>query len=454
MKNRFIRLCLALLFILELSFTSKAEEAHWVVPIEWSTFDLSPLEGEFADDVRKILLNTNKYGLNKSWNEVRGYAAQTTPYLDLGGNTEHFVRPVSHEAFAIAISLKLNVYDPQYIGVSKAEAINRTTRMINSLAYHHKVNCGSKGWGDQWQSALWAGQAAQAAWIMWEYLTPENRELISKMTIYEADRFINYTVPYYRDLTGNVLTKGDSKAEENAWNSNILTIATAMMPKHPHYKQWIDKSIELQLSAYAAPSDTKSKQKVNGFTLNKILKGSNMESDGIVINHHIIHPDYMVAIMFNITNIWNYSLAKQKSPIASLFNADKIYYALVDLQVKDGNTMYVKTPDGKASSQMYYPQGNDWGGKRQACYWLLDIMADIFSFDNEVSIKGLEWAKERNKEMLYMQGRDSSGQYYQGKIEDRFKTREEWLAQHAAFAYLGLWMQKHKLHHLTNKKIK
>ena len=452
MKNTLIKL--SFILILFASFSLKASEAHWVVPIAWNTFDLSPVEGAFADDVRKILLNTNKYGLNKSWNEVRGYASQTTPYLDLGGNTEHFVRPVSHEAFAIAISLKLNVYDPHYVGVSKEEAINRTTRMINSLAYHHKVNRGDKGWGDQWQSAFWAAQAAQAAWIMWEYLTPENRQLISKMIIHEADRFINYDVPYYKDLEENVLIKGDSKAEENAWNSNILTIASAMMPKHPHHKEWIAKSIELQISAYAAPSDTDSKQKINGFELNKILKGSNMEANGTVVNHRIIHPDYMVCIALNIMNIWNYSLAKQKSPAASLFNADKVYYALVDLKIKDGNTIYVKTPDGKASPQMYYPDGNDWGGKRQACYWLLDILAGIFNFDKNVSVKGFDWAKERNKKMLYMQSRDSSGQYYQGAKEDSFKTREEWVAKHAAFAYLGLWMQKNKLHHLTNKKIK
>lgn len=61
------------------------------------------------------------------------------------------------------------------------------------------------------------------------------------MMVHEADRFLNYKVPYYRDITGKILSKGDTRAEENAWNSNILTIATAMMPEHNHYDGWMRK---------------------------------------------------------------------------------------------------------------------------------------------------------------------------------------------------------------------
>lgn len=53
------------------------------------------------------------------------------------------------------------------------------------------------------------------------------------MAVDEADRLIDYEVPYYRDANGNVVFKGDSKAEENSWNSTILVIAAAMMPEHP-----------------------------------------------------------------------------------------------------------------------------------------------------------------------------------------------------------------------------
>lgn len=116
--------------------------------------------------------------------------------------------------------------------MSRGEAIERTVKLIGSLAYRHKANSGKEGWGDLWQSALWAAQAATAGWMMWDFLSPEQQEMVCRMTVYEADRFLDYKVPYYRDVQGNVIYKGDSKAEENAWNSNILVIASTMMPGH------------------------------------------------------------------------------------------------------------------------------------------------------------------------------------------------------------------------------
>ena len=38
---------------------------------------------------------------------------------------------------------------------------------------------------------------------------------------------------------------------------NILAVATVMMPEHNHYGGWMWKLVELQLSAYAMPEDTR-----------------------------------------------------------------------------------------------------------------------------------------------------------------------------------------------------
>lgn len=421
-----------------------------VVPIKWNNLNTQPLRGEFENEVARILLNTNKYALNTWYKEVKKFDSQQGEYLDFSGKAEHAIRPVAHEAFALAVSLRLNVYDPKVIDVTREEAIEKTVKLVSSLAYRHKANGGKEGWGDAWQSALWAAQAATAGWMMWEFLTPEQREMVCKMMVHEADRFITYKVPYYRNLQGEIVYKGDSKAEENAWNSNILSLATVMMPEHTHWQQWMRKNVELLLSAYAAPSDLLHKSKINGLRPSEVLQGSNIEENGLVVNHGIIHPDYMCAIMHNGLNALVYGLAGMKSPKAMLFNGGKVYYALTDLDF-DGKTIYVKDEAGRASSQMFFPEGNDWGLGRQDGYWMMDMFAYAYGWDKRSSVKALDWAKARNKKMLDMQGRFDTGQYYGARSESSFNSREEWYAAQMAFGYLMLWEKQQKMIRFTNK---
>lgn len=411
-----------------------------VVPIAPEMWNRPVPEGVFADEMRYMLRLNNKYTLNKWYYEIKHLQDQTGEYFDFGGRTEHFIRPVTHHVLTLGLCLKWKVYAPAVAQVSEQQATDVTVKLIRSVAYRHKSNMGEGGWGDQWQSALWAARLASAAWVMWDDLSASDREQVCRMMVHEADRFIDYKVPYYRDLEGNILTKGDTKAEENAWNANVLTIATAMMPKHPHYDKWMRKNIELQLSAYAMPEDARKGDVIDGVVLNEVLKGSNMDSDGTVVNHNILHPDYMSAFMLNGINVWIYELAGKPSLQSSLYNGDVVYTTFTD-RLFNGKTMYQKTADGKASATIYFPEGNDWGGKRQANYWLMDVMAHLFGWDRNMSVKGLDWASARNKEMIYMLDRDTTGQYYQDIKEDRFPSREEWFGAHIAWGYLGIWLQ-------------
>ena len=424
--------------------------SSFVVPFSWKKNN-PQLSDKFSIEVRNLLLSANKFALNGWYKDKKKFDSQKGEYLSFGGRTEAQIRPVSHQVFALAVSLKWRVYDSAMTGVAAQEALSRTSHMIKSLCHYHKANAGKNGWGDAWQSALWASQTALAGWFLWDSLDESTRDDLGRMMAHEADRFLNYNVPYYKDKTGRVITPGDSKAEENAWNSTILVAANVMMPSHPHWKQWNDKAIELQLSSYATPHDNERSEVWNGFPLNQ-LNGSNMEEDGTVINHNIIHPDYMVAIMGSATNAWIYALGGMKSPLASLFNGDRVYQAMTDLKIKDGRTMYV-SENGTATVKMYYPQGNDWGNFRQANYWLMDIMADLFEWDKKCSIKAREWAAVRNNEMKRMQDRSSSGQYYQDMAEDSFPSREEWISYHLAFGYLGLWLHENSLISFTREQI-
>jgi hypothetical protein len=97
-----------------------------------------------------------------------------------------------------------------------------------------------------WQSALWATTLCQAGWLLWDQLDPPSRRLIAEIAQFEADRFLvpGYRVPYWNGKGG------DTKAEENAWNSMVLQVAAAMMPRHAHAPGWRRVCSELMVSAY------------------------------------------------------------------------------------------------------------------------------------------------------------------------------------------------------------
>ena len=421
-----------------------------VTPIRWKCLHTEVLTDSLAQQAVYLLQNGMKYAVNDWYNKVKGYGNQTDTYLDFKGNTEHYIRPVSHMAFSLATALRFHIYDERITRVKISEARDITVKLISSLAYRHKACLGEKeGWGNLWQSAWWASQTAFAAWLLWDELDDVTRSRIYDMTVYEANRFLNYNIPYYKDISGKVIYKGDSKSEENAWNSDLLVLATVMFPQHPNAATWHQRALELQLSAYASPSDINSRKKINGIRLKDFLQGSNMEENGTIINHGIVHVDYMVAFMQNAIDVLPYALTGEKAKRVSLFNGNRIYNALNNLSF-DGQTMYVRNEKGEATCRMFFPEGNDWGTGRQSNYWLMDVIAHCFGLDKGMKPTAADWMRVRGKEMIRMQQRNTNGAYYQSKNENSFASREEFLLAEITFGYLFLWADTNNYIHFSN----
>ncbi|TSC71741.1 MAG: hypothetical protein G01um101438_943 [Parcubacteria group bacterium Gr01-1014_38] len=403
-----------------------------VVPIRWAAF-----RGGTAGDVdslrvRAILVNANRYALTTWWKQ-RGWSRQRDAYLSLGGTDEAHIRPPASEAFALAISLKTGAYDPRKTGVPVAVAKERTLRLVRSLAYRHRANTPG-GWGDNWQTALWASSAGAAGWLLWDELSPTDQRFVQRMVEHEAHRFRKYRPPYYRTRAGSIRFPGDSKAEENAWNGRILQLATAMMPKHPRKEIWQEAMIALMLSAFARPADTERTDELHGRPLAEWLNGSNAESNGSVVNQGRTHPDYFTNVTDNVHAALLYTLAGLPIPEAAFFNADVVYAALVN-QPFPGGTIY-----RPGSGEIRYPEGTRWGEKRRMHFALFDVQARAFGFDRKARRRGAYWEPLHTQTVLSMQQRSKDGRTYLTAAEDTYPGREEWVADLAAQAYLTRWL--------------
>lgn len=414
-----------------------------ITPIRWSAFRGETPKDATALRVRAILGNANRYALTTWW-QRKGFNRQKGAYLSFSGTGESRIRPPASEAFALAVALKTGAYDAKKTGVSSAVAKERALRLIRSLAYRHVANAPS-GWGNHWQSALWASSAGTAGWLLWDDLSPRDQQYVRRMVEHEANRFRDYRPLYYQDISGNILFAGDTKGEENAWNGRILQLATAMMPEHPRHEAWQETMIRLMLSAFSRPTDVKRVDEFHGRPLAKWLGGSNINNDGSVMNHNRVHPDYFTNISDNVYIALVYTLAGLPVPEAALFNADTIYTALVNTPFS-GKTIY---QTGKGT--IHYPKGTRWGTQRRMHFALLDIQAQIFGFDRSAKKNGAYWEPLHTQQVLTMQKRSKDGRTYASRAEDSYPGREEWVADLAAQAYLTTWLKSRALYRVTSE---
>ena len=407
--------------------------------INWANFSKQSVpETEHLKKCKQILLNAARY--NTKWLDSKFKIAPSGDRLQIANrNSEPVIRHPSSAALGLATVIKTGIFDPQAVGVTKEALISITIKAIKGIASIHKANGGN--WGDHWQSSHWAAMVGRAGWMMWDDLDAETREMVCKFIVYEADRHIrkDYRVPYWNGKGG------DSKAEENSWESQILCLAAVMMPNHRHARAWKEICSELMISAYACKSDlTRNDVSLDGKTPRQWLRGYNLRDDGIVINHGLIHNDYMSSIGHcQMEAFLMCSLAGVPVPEAADFNFDKTYSALVTRVFpsppykKPGGTMYIP---GKA--EQYYPQGTDWSRYRFACFYLMDTYAYVLGVDKKLPHKAADWMSLRADRMLGMQSRHRDGRTYARGEFDRYLGSEQFVLWVMSDAYLLLWLKE------------
>ncbi|MEM6641433.1 MAG: hypothetical protein AAF616_00525 [Bacteroidota bacterium] len=404
-----------------------------VVPIDWTRFKDAIQSSEYTLS-SKLVANGARYSFNWAENYYE-ISPDGSHYLIENVNKEQPIRTPSSAAMGLAVAIKTKV-DETSIGASYKDLTKCAIQLVKGVVMHHKANGGK--WGDHWQSTMWAAQAGRAGWMLWESLDDETKEMICKMVIYEADRHIkpSYQIKYWNGEGGN------SRAEENSWDSMPLQLAIAMMPSHPNVQAWKNISSKLLVSAYSIKNDmNRKKPKIDGKSPSEWLDGYNVREDGIVINHGLLHNDYMSSIAhLQMSGFMVFSLANQIVPQALDFNFRLIYKTLVTKQfesppyVEPGGTMYIA-----GSPEQYYPQGTDWSQYRYACYYGMDALTDVLEYDKKLP-KASNWVKLRGERILELQSRHEDGRMYKPGEYDNYWGKEQMCFWMFADAHLLYWL--------------
>lgn len=389
-------------------------------------------EDATANALRGLLRNACKYNVSRLDN-MPGYFIGNVNGTNQASN-EYGARAACEAVYGISVCSALGAWDETACGMTEATAVGKCATVIAALCTQYESYA---AWAYTWQAASWAALLAKAVWLLWDDLPWATQRRASAVVEAEATRILAYTTEYWNGTD-------DTPGETVAWNATILQAARAMMPQHPSAASWRAKEIELELAANSRPSDMTSETVIDGTAVGSWIDGYNVAEDGMVINHGIVHPDYMQAIIMFLQQAKVTYLLSDASESASCdFRCEDQWQVLT---AKNWATPAYDSPGGTVYAQdgsyhLYYPEGNDWAENdiRQDIYLLADVFALKAGWDSTVTETAADWVAARIAQLQTMHARHEDGHLYaDGEFDWGPKeTFAGWMFADAYLSYRG-----------------
>jgi hypothetical protein len=144
-------------------------------------------------------------------------------------------------------------------------------------------------WGLEWQSSWWAAKMALGARLVWGSLATDLRGAVERVVAGEADRHLGRDAP-----TGLFR---DTKAEETAWDAEILAVGVNLMPAHPNAPAWRVKLVEFLANTFSTPGDRISEARLDGARVRDAVYTCNVHADYTLENHGAYHFCYVASCL-------------------------------------------------------------------------------------------------------------------------------------------------------------
>lgn len=279
------------------------------------------------------------------------------------GNNEQGVRPNADLSMVCAFLVKY--------GKDKVELPDNVTwedlesMAMKSLVFAystHKANklkvcSGGNYWGSTstsdyvWESSLWAMSVAYSAFFQWDKLSDTQKGYIEALLKAECNYELQRSIP-----TGY---QGDTKAEENGWETNILAATLGLFPNDELAEQWFKRLREFAINCYSHPDDASDNTVIDpdydDTTVADLYVGQNLYTDYTLQNHNLFHTSYQNVVMQELGE----SALALKLFQNELYGVEKwSTNALMhnNQKVMDEVLNWLALADG----ELAMPNGNDW----------------------------------------------------------------------------------------------
>ena len=232
----------------------------------------------------------------------------------------------------------------------KALVFGYSTHKANKL----KVTSNNAYWGSTsnsdhtWESSLWAMSLCYAAFFLNDQLTDSQRTYIYNMVKAECNYELERSIP-----TG---FSGDTKAEENGWEADVLACALGLYPNDALAERWFDRLRAFAVNSYSHVDDTQNTKPIDpeydSKSVASYYRGQNLYDDYTLQNHNLFHTSYQNVVMQELGEAYLAMLLfqgnEQKWHTNALMHNQQNVFDLVlkRLALADG--------------ELAMPNGNDW----------------------------------------------------------------------------------------------
>ena len=211
---------------------------------------------------------------------------------------------------------------------------------------------GSTGASDHvWESSLWAMSVAYSAFFQWDVLSSTQRGYIYNLLKAECNYELNRDIP-----TGYA---GDTKAEENGWEVDVLAAALGLFPDDELAPRWFERMREFAINSYSHQNDQYNTTVIDPDYDNKtvadLYRGANLYSDYTLQNHNMFHTSYQNVVMQELGEAaLALKLFQQGVKGEERWKSNALMHN--NQEVMDSVMNYLATSDG----ELAMPNGNDW----------------------------------------------------------------------------------------------
>ncbi|HET7733877.1 MAG TPA: hypothetical protein VFK73_08580, partial [Paludibacter sp.] len=202
-----------------------------------------------------------------------------------------------------------------------------------------------------WESSLWSMSVAYSAYFQYDQLTAAQKQYVQNLVKAECNYELGRTIP-----TG---FSGDTKSEENGWETNILSCALGLYPNDALAPQWYDRLRAFAINCYSQLNDATDASVIdpdyNTKTVKDLYLGKNLYDDYSLQNHNYFHTSYQNVVMQELGE----SFLAMKMFQTGINGTEK--WKTNALMHNNQNVMdKVLNKLALADGELAMPNGNDW----------------------------------------------------------------------------------------------
>lgn len=373
--KRLLRYSFALLFcafpMLDLtaqSGSSLSQPLPYVSPTEGVITHRFVDEATMQRDLLQMLADFSTYMVN-DWNPCQapnslGESCGFFKGENSGGSDERGVRPNADLsmicAFLVKYAKPAGVTLPQ--GVTWDQLQDMACQSLVFAYSTHKANrlkvcAGGHYWGSTskrdavWESSLWAMSVAYSAFFQWDTLSEVQKNYIRQLLKAECNYELERDIP-----TGY---RGDTKAEENAWEVDVLAATLGLFPDDELASRWFACLREFAINSYSHPSDADNHTVIDPHydqkTVADLFRGANLYDDYTLQNHNLFHTSYQNVVMQELGEAaLALKLFQRDLHGKELWHTHSLMHHCQEVQ--DSVLNWLALADG----ELAMPNGNDW----------------------------------------------------------------------------------------------